>query len=80
MCENNTNFHDYSGYNCHSSSESCCSSENNFYFKIDDTLNEKYLNLSKKFDCQLTSINKELNRLKLLIILLIIYIMCHRRN
>ena len=59
-------------------SESCCSSENNFYFKIDDTINHDYLNLSKKLARQLTNINKEINTLKLLIVFLLIYITCYR--
>ncbi len=80
MFENNINNDDYSGYNFNSPSESCCSSENNFYFKVDDTLDEKYSNLSKKFACQLTTMNNELNTLKTLIILLIIYIICYKKN
>jgi len=59
-------------------SESCCSSENNFYFKIDDTLKYDYSNLSKKLARQQTNINKEINTLKLLIVLLLIYITSYR--
>ena len=80
MCENNINTDDYSACNCHSSCESRCNSENKFCFKIDDTLNEKYADLSKKLTCELTSINKEISILKLLIILVIIYITCYRAN
>lgn len=80
MSENNINFDDYLGHNCHSSSESCCSGENNFYIKVDDTLNDDISKSNKKLACQLTTINNEFNTLKLLIILLIIYIMYYSKN
>lgn len=80
MCENSVNFDNSPGHNCHSSCEPSCNSENNFYFKIDDTLNKNYSNLSKKLACEITSINKELSILKLLIIFLIIYVTCYRAN
>lgn len=76
MSKNNIKTDDYSPCNCHSS----CSNENKFYVNMDDTLNENYMKLSKKLACQLTSINNELNILKLLIIVLIIYIMCYRKG
>lgn len=56
------------------------SSENNFYFKVDDTLDEDYSNLRKELACQLAFVHNELNTLKLIIILLLIYIMCYRKN
>jgi len=68
MCQNNINSDDYSGYNFHSPTESCYSRENNFYFKVDNTLDQKYSKLSKEFACQLTVINNELKTLKTLII------------
>jgi len=80
MCENDINIEDYLGSSYHSSCESHCSSENHFCFKIDDTLNENYSNLSKELACQLTGISKELDTLKLLIILIIIYIASNRVN
>lgn len=76
MCENNINIDDHSACNCHSSCESPCSSENHFCFQIDDTLYEKYLNISKKLACELIRIKNQLNTLRLLIILIIVIIIC----
>jgi len=56
------------------------SSENSFYFKVDDTLDEDYSNLRKELACQLTLVHNELNTIKLIITLLLIYIICYRKN
>lgn len=80
MSKNNIDIDDFSACNCHSSCESRCKSENKFCFKIDDTLNEDFLKLKKELSCELISINNELSTLKLLILLLIIFSMCHRVN
>lgn len=71
MCENN---------NCYRSSDSCCTSENNFYFKVNDTLDKSSSNLNKELACQLRIINNELNVLKNIIALLVFYIMCYTKN
>jgi len=78
MYENDISSDDYSGNNFHSPNKPYSSSENNFYFKVDNTLDQKYSNLSKEFAHQLTVINNELNTLRILIILLIIYIVCYK--